>query len=214
MRVSDTAALIVVDVQNDFCTGSLAVPGGEEIVPLINAIMPKFKTIVATQDWHPLGHVSFASSHQGTKPFTDTIVVGRGTQRLWPDHCVQGSLGAAFHPDLETPRFTAIVRKGMDPVIDSYSGFQENDHQSKTGLAGLLKGRGVKEVYVCGLALDFCVLATALDAVMEGFATHLVIDCCRAVDVPAGAGEQAVRRMEDTGVKSLRSADLTDAGFR
>ena len=181
--MSDGTALIVVDVQNDFCPGgALAVPDGDAVVPAINALMDRFGQIVLTQDWHPAGHASFASSHAGKQPY-DVIEMPYGPQVLWPDHCVQGNLGAAFHADLHADRADAIIRKGHNPAIDSYSGFFENDHRTATGLAGLLRERGVSRLWICGLALDFCVRYTAEDGAAEGFEVTVIEDACRAIDL-------------------------------
>lgn len=173
--------LIVVDVQNDFMPGgNLAVPFGDEIVPLINEIQNKFDYIVATQDWHPENHKSFASQHKGKKVF-DIINLNGISQTLWPNHCVQGSKGAEFHKDLKTQKIETIVRKGMNPEVDSYSAFYDNHQQKSTGLAGMLKEKGVKEVYVCGLAADYCVYFTIKDALSNGFKACLIEDATKAI---------------------------------
>lgn len=177
------AALIVVDVQNDFCPGgALAVPRGDEVVPVINRIAARFENVVLTQDWHPRGHASFASSHPGKKPF-ETIQLPYGEQVLWPDHCVQGSAGAAFHKDLDVTKAQLVIRKGFHREIDSYSGFFEADRETTTGLAGFLKEKGLRQLYVCGLATDFCVAWTALDARATGFEVSVIDDACRAIDL-------------------------------
>ena len=174
--------LIIIDVQNDFIPGgALAVPGGDEIVPLINRLQPKFDLVIATQDWHPEGHASFASSHLGKKQF-ESIKIDGLDQVLWPDHCVQNSEGAEFHPDLDTARVEAIFRKGTNPKIDSYSGFYDNAHLKSTGLAGYLREKGVKELYFCGLAAEFCVFFSLKDALEEGFQATLIEDATRALD--------------------------------
>ena len=171
--------LIIIDVQNDFMPGGpLAVPQGNEIVPVINRIQNYFDLVVATQDWHPLNHKSFASNHYEKKPF-DNILLHGVHQTLWPDHCVQGTSGAEFHKDMESNRIATIFRKGMDPEIDSYSGFFDNNHQLSTGLAGYLKEKGVTEVYFCGLAADICVYYTILDSILEGFSATLIEDASR-----------------------------------
>jgi nicotinamidase/pyrazinamidase len=171
--------LIIIDVQNDFMPGGpLAVPQGNEIVPVINRIQNYFDLVVATQDWHPLNHKSFASNHYEKKPF-DSIIFHGVHQTLWPDHCIQGSTGAEFHPDMESNRIATIFRKGMDPEIDSYSGFYDNNHQLSTGLAGYLKEKGVTDVYFCGLAADICVYYTILDSILEGFSATLIEDASR-----------------------------------
>jgi nicotinamidase/pyrazinamidase len=175
-------ALILVDIQNDFTPGgSLAVPGGDEIIPLVNDLQNSFTLIVATQDWHPRGHKSFASSHPGKKMF-ETIMLHDLSQVLWPDHCVQGSPGAQFHPALNINKAEAIFRKGMDPDIDSYSGFYDNGHKRSTGLAGYLRERKVQKVFVCGLAADYCVYFTASDAIRENFQTYIIEDATRAIN--------------------------------
>jgi nicotinamidase/pyrazinamidase len=175
--------LLVVDIQNDFCPGgSLAVPRGDEVVPLINALAPKFHHVVLTQDWHPRGHLSFASSHPGKQPF-QTIEVAYGTQVLWPDHCVQGTAGAAFRDDLRIPHAELVLRKGYHREIDSYSAFYENDRQTATGLGGYLRQRGLTRVFLAGLAFDFCVRYSAEDAHREGFTAIVIEDACRGIDV-------------------------------
>jgi nicotinamidase/pyrazinamidase len=174
-------ALIIVDVQNDFIHGgSLEVPSGDKVIPVINRIQPKFELILATQDWHPKGHKSFASSHEGKKAF-EKIQLNGVEQVLWPEHCLQGSRGADFHPGLHVKRIETIFRKGTDPQIDSYSGFFDNSHKRSTGLAGYLRGRDVHTVFICGLAGDFCVYYTALDALKEGFKTFVIEDGTRAI---------------------------------
>lgn len=175
-------ALIIVDIQNDFVTGGkLEVPNGEQIIPLVNTLSQNFKLVVATQDWHPQQHKSFASNHPGRNAF-DVIKLGGLDQVLWPDHCVQASRGAEFHPLLVTHHVEAIFRKGMDPEIDSYSGFYDNGHKKSTGLSGYLKERKVESVYVCGLAADYCVSFTVRDALQLGFKTFLLEDATRAIN--------------------------------
>lgn len=191
-------ALIVIDVQNDFCPGGkLAVAGGDEVVAPINAMMAEFGAVILTQDWHPADHLSFASNHDA-EPFT-TTQMPYGTQVLWPDHCVQGSDGAAFHPALNVTRADMIVRKGYNPGIDSYSAFFENDQSTKTGLAGYLRDRGITDLTFAGLALDFCVGWSALDAVKEGFSARVITSACRAIDLD-GSLEAATAAMQDAGV--------------
>lgn len=176
-------ALIVIDVQNDFCPGgALAVPGGDEVVPVINRLAAGFEHVVLTQDWHPAGHSSFASSHPGRDPFT-TLAMPYGEQTLWPDHCVQGTGGAAFHPDLEWTRAELVIRKGFRAAIDSYSAFFENDRVTPTGLGGYLRERGIGRVTIAGLATDFCVAFSALDAVRFGLSASVVMEGCRAIDL-------------------------------
>lgn len=179
----DTEALIVVDIQNDFCPGgALAVAGGDEIVGRVNALMTQFATVVLTQDWHPAGHSSFASSHAGAAPF-GTTQMAYGTQVLWPDHCVQGTTGAAFHPDLTVDAAHLILRKGFRHGIDSYSAFFENDRTTATGLDGYLRNRGIARLTFVGLATDFCVAWSALDAARLGYDTRLIEGACRAIDL-------------------------------
>ena len=194
-----THALIVIDMQNDFCPGgALAVAGGDVIVPGINALMREFDIVVLTQDWHPAGHSSFASSHPGKAPF-ETTDMPYGTQVLWPDHCVQGSLGAAFHPGLETVPTALIQRKGMNPDLDSYSAFFENDQSTPTGLEGWLRTRGIDSLTLVGLATDFCVAWSALDAARLGFAVTVRRDLCRAIDLD-GSLSVAESQMTHAGV--------------
>jgi nicotinamidase/pyrazinamidase len=175
--------LLVVDVQNDFCPGgALAVPRGDEVVPIINRLAARFRHVVLTQDWHPPAHFSFASSHPGKKPY-ETIAASYGPQVLWPDHCVQDTSGAAFHPSLHVPHAALVLRKGVDPAIDSYSAFYENDRKTPTGLVGYLRERGMSRVFLAGLAFDFCVRYSAEDAKREGFTALVVEDACRGIDV-------------------------------
>lgn len=193
MQIAATDALLVIDAQNDFCEGgALAVQGGAAIMPLINRLSQRFATVIATQDWHTPDQISFASNHAGVAPFTQ-IEVAYGPQMLWPDHCVQGTPGADFHPDA-APAVTkalAVVRKGYNPAVDSYSGFYENDRRTATGLAGLLRDRGVKRVFLCGLAYDYCVRFTAEDAVREGFEAVVIEDACRAIAPDTAAAAKA-----------------------
>jgi nicotinamidase/pyrazinamidase len=192
-------ALLVIDVQNDFCpAGALAVSGGQEIVAGINALMARFDAVVLTQDWHPAGHSSFASSHQDRAPY-DMTEMPYGPQVLWPDHCIQGTQGAAFHPVLETDRADLIIRKGYNPAIDSYSAFFENDHKTPTGLEGYLRTRGITEVTLVGLALDFCVNYSAVDAAQLGFKVHVLSELCRAIDL-SGSLAEAEKAMQGAGV--------------
>ncbi len=194
-----TNALLVIDVQNDFCPGgALAVEDGDAIVPGINALMGDFDAVILTQDWHPAGHSSFASSHDGGAPF-GTVEMPYGTQVLWPDHCVQGSNGAAFHGDLSTDRADMIVRKGYNTAIDSYSAFFENDHETPTGLHGYLQTRGIGELTMVGLATDFCVSFSAIDAAKLGYAVTVRSDLCRAIDLD-GSLNAALQGMQDAGV--------------
>lgn len=199
-------ALVVVDVQNDFCPGgALAVPDGDAVVPVINRLQPRFGTVVLTQDWHPADHRSFASQH-GAAPFSMTAMP-YGEQVLWPDHCVQGSEGAALHSRLETDRAELLIRKGFRAEIDSYSAFFENDRRTVTGLAGYLRERGIEAVTLAGLATDFCVAYSALDAARLGFAVRVVEDACRAIDLE-GSLAARMAEMRDAGVEIVRSGDL------
>ncbi|SIS07358.1 bifunctional nicotinamidase/pyrazinamidase [Pseudomonas sp. A214] len=202
-----TTALVVIDVQNDFIPGGqLAVPGGDEIVPLINRLGRSFRQVILAQDWHPAGHASFASSHPDKQPF-DLIQLPYGEQKLWPDHCIQGTQGAALHPALDLPHAQLIIRKGCNPDIDSYSAFMEADRQTPTGLTGYLKERGIDTVYMVGLALDFCVMFSALDARAAGFNALVVLDACRGIDID-GSMEAAIRRMQQAGVALIESSAI------
>jgi nicotinamidase/pyrazinamidase len=193
-------ALIVIDVQNDFCPGgALAVPNGDQIVGRVNAMIKEAEICVVTQDWHPLAHSSFASSHPGKSPY-DLVEMSYGAQVLWPDHCVQGSQGAAFHPGLQIDGADLIIRKGFRPEIDSYSAFFENDQTTPTGLDGYLRTRGVENVTLVGLATDFCVHYSAVDAAKLGFDVTVVQDACRAIDLE-GSLVAAQTAMRDVGVK-------------
>ncbi|MFV0359082.1 bifunctional nicotinamidase/pyrazinamidase [Tropicimonas sp.] len=192
-------ALIVIDVQNDFCPGgALAVPGGDEIVPGINALLPDYPVRIFTQDWHTADHASFASRHPGKKPY-EIFEMPYGPQVLWPDHCVQGSEGAAFHPCLANDAAQVVIRKGFDRDIDSYSAFFENDRATPTGLEGYLRTRGVERLVMVGLATDFCVHYSAIDAVRLGFAVRVEIDLCRAIDLD-GSLAAALDAMHNAGV--------------
>ena len=183
MKISDRDVLLVIDVQNDFCTGgALAVPGGENVVPAINRLAQGFANVVLTQDWHPRDHVSFAGNHTSKQPF-ETVELDYGTQVLWPTHCVQGSPGAEFHRDLEIVRPNLVVRKGFRRGIDSYSAFYENDRKTPTGLLGYLRERALTTVYVTGLALDFCVRYSAEDARKAGLEVVVIEDACRGIDL-------------------------------
>jgi len=194
------AALLVIDVQADFCSGgALAVPDGDAIVPAINAIAARCETVVLTQDWHPPGHFSFASRHPGRAAF-DTIAAPYGPQTLWPDHCVMGTPGAALHRGLDVPHARLILRKGCNPQIDSYSAFLEADRATRTGLDGWLASRGVRTVFLCGLATDFCVAWSALDAIRFGFRTHVIEAACRAIDLDGSLARARVE-MRDAGVE-------------
>ena len=192
-------ALIVIDLQNDFCPGgALAVAGGDEIVPLVNAMIAEFDHVVLTQDWHPEGHSSFASQHDGKNPF-ESVSMPYGEQTLWPDHCVQGTPGAEFHAGLEWTKAELVVRKGFRKAIDSYSAFFENDRTTPTGLGGYLKERGISDLTLVGLATDFCVAYSAIDAAKLGFQATVVMDGCRAIDL-GGSLAEATERMRAAGV--------------
>jgi nicotinamidase/pyrazinamidase len=181
--IGDRDILLIVDIQNDFCPGgNLSVPRGDEVVPLINSLAARFGHVVLTQDWHPRGHLSFASSHPGKNPY-QTIDAAYGTQVLWPDHCVQGTSGAAFREDLAVPHAELVLRKGYHREIDSYSAFYENDRKTRTGLAGYLRERGFRRVFLAGLAFDFCVRYSAEDAHRDGFEAIVIEDACRCIDV-------------------------------
>lgn len=186
-------ALLVIDLQHDFCPaangagGALAVAGGDEIVPIVNSLAGRFAHVLLTQDWHPPGHISFASARAGAEPY-QTIAAAYGPQALWPDHCVQGSAGAALHAGLEIPHAELILRKGFRREIDSYSAFLENDHFTPTGLAGYLRERGLERLFLCGLAYDFCVRFSAIDGIALGFECLVIEDATRAVDLPAAGG--------------------------
>ena len=203
----EDAALVVVDVQNDFCPGgALEVPDGDAVVAVINAIAPRFPALVLTQDWHPPGHLSFASSHEGRAPF-ETTVLPYGEQVLWPDHCVQGTHGAAFHRDLDTDGADLVLRKGFRRAIDSYSAFYENDRSTPTGLAGYLRSRGVSRLLFAGLATDFCVAYSAIDGAREGFEVAVIEDACRGIDLE-GSLDAAWEQMVDAKVARVPSSDL------
>jgi nicotinamidase/pyrazinamidase len=201
-------ALLVIDVQNDFCPGgSLAVPDGSAVVPVINRLMPLFPVVVATQDWHPAGHVSFASAHPGAEPFS-TIPVDGDAQTLWPDHCVAGTDGAELHTGLDTAPLDLVLRKGTSPQLDSYSAFFENDRRTPTGLAGYLRERGVSEVYLSGLAADVCVYFSALDAVRLGLSATFIEDATRGIDAPPGTLAERLEQLRRSGVRMIRSGQV------
>lgn len=206
MRLEPTDVLLVVDVQNDFLPGgALAVPAGDAVIAPIDRLASIFPHVIATQDWHPPGHVSFASRHQGRRPF-ETIELSYGKQTLWPDHCVQGTPGAALAPTLRLERAELILRKGHGMAVDSYSAFLEADRTTRTGLAGYLRERGLGRVFVCGLATDFCVAWSALDARAEGFETSVIEDAVRGID-PDGSA-RAFARMEAAGVRRIASTQI------
>ncbi len=201
------SVLIVIDVQNGFMPGGgLPVARGDEVVPVINALAQKFANVVLTQDWHTAGHASFASSHPGKASF-EKMQMPYGTQVLWPDHCVQGTHDASLHKDLHVPHAQLIIRKGFHPQVDSYSAFMEADRKTSTGLAAYLHARGLSKVFVCGLATDFCVAWTALDARAEGFEVSVVEDACRAIDMD-GSLIAAWQSMANVGVHRLQSAQM------
>ena len=201
------SALIVVDVQNCFIDGgTLPVKGGAEVVPVINKLANSFENIVVTQDWHTAGHASFASTHAGKKPF-ETTKLSYGTQVLWPDHCVQGTEDAALNKDLKLPTAQVIIRKGFHKNVDSYSAFEEADRKTSTGLAGYLKQRGINTVFVTGLATDFCVAWTAMDARKAGFEVYVIEDATRAIDLN-GSLAAAWKQMAAKGVKRIQSSDI------
>lgn len=200
-------ALLVVDIQNDFCPGgALAVPDGDTIVPTVNKLINVFDAVIQTQDWHPAGHSSFASSHEGKEPY-DTVEMDYGTQVLWPDHCVQGSMGAEFHPELNTLKTQVVIRKGFRKAIDSYSTFFENDQETTTGLTGYLKQRGITDLYTVGLATDFCVKWSILDGIDEGFNMHIIKDAVEGIDLD-GSLDAAWDEMKEKGVNVVTSEDL------
>ncbi len=206
LKMNDTAderdALIVIDPQLDFCPGgALAVPRGDEIVPEVNQLARSFAHVILTQDWHPPGHVSFASVHPGHRPF-DTIELSYGAQTLWPDHCVQGSEGAALHPGLDIRRAELVIRKGYHPDVDSYSAFRENDRKTPTGLAGYLRERGFQRITLCGLALDYCVFFSAIDARAAGFEAAVALRASRAIDLD-GSLARALAAMRAADVRLL-----------
>jgi nicotinamidase/pyrazinamidase len=207
-----TDALLIIDLQNDFCPahdgvgGALAVAGGDQILPAVNRLARTFRHVVLTQDWHPRGHISFASAHPGTEPY-QTIQVSYGEQTLWPDHCVQNTPGAEFHPALDVPHAELIVRKGCRKEIDAYSAFLENDHATPTGLAGYLRDHGVKRLFLCGLAYDYCVRHSAIDGIAMDFESYVIEDACRAVDLP-GSVRATDQAFEEAGVQRIKVADV------
>jgi nicotinamidase/pyrazinamidase len=204
---SETDALLAIDIQNDFCRGgALAVPQGDDIVPIVNRLQNRFATVVLTQDWHPADHTSFAAQHPGRNAF-ETVTVAYGDQVLWPDHCVQGTDGAAFHPALDQDRAHLVIRKGFRPAVDSYSAFFENDRTTPTGLSGYLRERGIDRVFLTGLATDVCVRFSAMDARNHGFDTILIADACRGLD--KGGVNSAVTAMKEAGVRVIESFAIT-----
>jgi nicotinamidase/pyrazinamidase len=207
----ETDCLVVVDTQPDFMEGGpLEVPDGGAVVPVINRLIPRFAHVVATQDWHPAGHSSFASGHEGRAPF-ETVDFPYGPQVLWPDHCIQGTSGAELHPALESDRFELVVRKGFRQALDSYSAFRENDGETKTGLAGYLRERGFRRLFFAGLATDFCVGWSVEDACREGFEAVLIEDAARAIDLE-GSLDAAASRMRDLGATGTAADALAGGG--
>jgi nicotinamidase/pyrazinamidase len=202
VQIRDDDVLLIIDVQNDFCSGgALAVNDGDAVVPVVNRLIERFDHVVLTQDWHPPGHSSFATSHPGSAPF-ESMTMPYGQQTLWPDHCVQGTSGAAFHPQLVTERAELAIRKGFRAAIDSYSAFHENDRRTPTGLAGYLRERGLQRIFLAGLATDYCVYYSAVDARRLGFDTVLVEAGCRAIDL-AGSLDAAWTAMAAAGVQRV-----------
>jgi len=194
-----TSALLMIDIQNDFCPGgALAVADGNTIVPMVNRMQDDFPLVIATQDWHPADHTSFAANHAQAEPYS-AVDMPYGKQVLWPTHCVQGSTGAQHHPDLAMTKVSMIIRKGFDPAMDSYSSFYENDHKTSTGLDGYLRDKGVTAVTLVGLATDFCVAWSALDARRLGFRTTVALDACRAIDLD-GSLDASIAQMTEAGV--------------
>ena len=203
----EDTALVLIDIQNDFCPGgALAVDQGDEIVEISNKIQEQFKIKIITQDWHPSTHKSFASNHEGKEPLS-TVEMFYGQQVLWPNHCIQGTEGSKFHSKLITDSANLIIRKGFRPEIDSYSAFFENDQKTPTGLDGYLKSRGVNKIYLCGLALDFCVYFSAIDGAELGYNVNVIQDACRAIDLD-GSLEKSLNDMKSKGVKILSTSDL------
>ena len=208
LKIDAHDVLLVIDMQNDFMPGgALAVARGDSIVPLVNRVAGQFGNVVLTQDWHPAGHASFASSHPGAKPY-ETTTMPYGAQVLWPDHCVQGGRGAQLHAGLKIDHAILILRKGVNARVDSYSAFAEADRATSTGLAALLKARGLKRVFACGLATDFCVAWSALDARSSGFESFVVEDACRGIDAD-GSLARAREQMEAAGVRRVLAAQLS-----
>lgn len=201
-------ALILIDIQNDFCAGgALAVPDGDAVVPVANALMPRFPLVVATQDFHPAAHLSFASNHPGKQPYEQVELDGL-PQVLWPPHCVQGTPGAELHPELDRSRIRRVFTKGTDERIDSYSGFFDNGHRKATGLGDYLKAEGVTDLVVLGLATDYCVKWTALDARRLGFGVRVVVDGCRGVGLAPGDIDEALAEMRAAGVRVVRMGEV------
>lgn len=213
MNSSEKSALIIVDLQVDFCSGgALAVPGGDEIAGGINSLMSNtdalFKKIILTADWHPEGHISFASSHS-TEPFSMMEVAGRSVT-LWPDHCIEGTNGSSFYKDLQEEKADLVIRKGRNMNLDSYSAFYENDKKTLTGLSGYLKDHGIDKVYICGLALDWCVFFSAMDSMQQGFNTSVIMDLTRAIDLPVGFVLEREEAMKKAGIGLVESSCFND----
>ena len=201
-------ALIIVDLQNDFLPdGALPVPDGDEVIPVANELQRHFRLVVATKDWHPPNHGSFAANHKGKKT-GDRVILDGIEQILWPKHCVQNTHGAEFAADFDTSRIAHVFHKGVDPLIDSYSTFFDNAHRRHTGLAHYLKERSIKDIYVLGLALDYCVKYSALDACQLGLNTHVILDGCRGIDLEPGDIDRALDEIERAGARILKSSDL------
>jgi nicotinamidase/pyrazinamidase len=206
--ITQQDVLLVIDPQRDFCaSGRLAIHDGDAVMPIINSLSTRFEHVILTQDWHPAGHSSFASTHPGQQPY-QTIEVSYGAQTLWPDHCIQGSPGAEFHPDLDIPHVELILRKGFRPNIDSYSAFTENDKITPTGLAGYLRERGLRRIFLAGLAYDYCVRFSAVDAARAGLEAFVFEDACRAVDLGSSVSDTQ-HEFAETGVVRLATAALT-----
>ena len=202
-----TPALLLIDIQHDFLKGgALEVPNGNEVIPIANAMMNRFDTVIATQDWHPAGHGSFASTHN--KEQYEVIDLHGLPQVLWPDHCIQGTHGAEFHPDLESDHFTQIIQKGSDPAVDSYSGFADNGGRIQTELDESLRNKGIDTLYICGLATDYCVKFTVLDAITRGYTVYLIVDGCRGVNQHIHDSQKAILEMEKAGVRLIASVDV------
>lgn len=210
-----TDALLIIDLQNDFCPahdgigGALAVTAGDQIIPAVNQLARAFRHVVLTQDWHPAGHISFASAHPGAEPY-QTIQVAYGQQTLWPDHCIQGTPGADFHPALDVPHAELIVRKGCRKEIDAYSALMENDHVTPTGLAGYLHDHGIQRLFLCGLAYDYCVRFSAIDGIAHDFECFVIQDACKAVGLP-GSVRATDQVFEEAGVQRVQATDIIGA---
>jgi nicotinamidase/pyrazinamidase len=208
IQITSTDVLLIIDPQQDFCAGGqLAVPDGDAVIPLINQIATRFDHVILTQDWHPANHISFAASHPGARLY-DQITLDYGPQTLWPDHCVQATAGAEFHPGLNIPQIELILRKGFRPQIDSYSAFVENDKTTPTGLAGYLRERGFKRIFMAGLAYDYCVRYSAIDAIQAGFQAVVIEDATRAVNLPNSVAETR-GEFAQTGVQQITAAEFS-----